>query len=124
MANGNDVDITQINDQLRRLAMQNKRVKDDALKAGAEKVRQALERNTPKSVRGKNHLADNTTMTGINRDGEIAIGYKKKVKHRVHFAELGTVYQRPQHFIQDTEQEISNEFFRTVENELRRGLGL
>jgi len=37
---------------------------------------------------------------------------------------MGTIKQRPQGFIQRTEEEMKEEFIRIVETEIRKGLGL
>lgn len=123
MAN-NDVDTSGIEQNLKRLAADNKKARNRALKKGAEYVRQKLEENTPKSVYAGEHMKDFTTFTGVNSDGELRIGFDKQVSFRAHFVELGTIYQLPQAFIQRTQTETKEEFFRIVAEELRKELGL
>lgn len=126
MAN-NDVTIEGIDENLKRLASQNKRVTNKALKKGAEYVRKTLEQNTPTGKSGI-HLKDNTVVTNMDQNGEIKIGFNGKgandVSWRVHFVELGTMKQPPQAFIQRTQAQTKERFFSIVAEELKKGLGL
>lgn len=126
MAN-NDVTIEGIDENLKRLASQNKRVTNKALKKGAEYVRKTLEQNTPTGKSGI-HLKDNTVVANMDQNGEIKIGFNGKgtndVSWRVHFVELGTMKQPPQAFIQRTQAQTKERFFSMVAEELKKGLGL
>lgn len=125
MASENSVEIQGVEANLKRLAGQDKRARNKALKKGAEHIRKKLEQNTPESVKeaGK-HLKEYTTITNVNADGEILIGFDKDVSYRAHFVELGTIYQPAQHFIQRTQQQTKEDFFNIVAEELRKELGL
>lgn len=130
---GNDVEIIGIEENLKRLAGQNKRVRNKALKTGAELMENRLKLATPRGITQQKkskdgtphkHLTEHTTFSNVNANGEIVIGYDESVNYRVHFIELGTIHQMPQAFIQRTQKETEQEFFNLVASELRKGLGL
>lgn len=124
---GNNVDISGLEEGLKRMARDNIRARDKALKKGAEHIRDRLQRNTPISSKGRpghKHMKDFTVHTEVSSEGEVRIGFSKDVNYRAHFVELGTVYQRPQAFMKRTQVETKQDFFDIVAEELRRELGL
>ncbi|WP_025726784.1 HK97-gp10 family putative phage morphogenesis protein [Heyndrickxia ginsengihumi] len=123
---GVEIDTSSIDKALKQMAGKEKRVRNRALKQGANTLAARLRENTPVDDNDNNekHMRDGIVVSGVNADGEIQVGYDKETYWRVHFSELGTIKQRPQGFIQRTEEEMKNEFFKTVQDELKKGLGL
>ena len=121
---GLSTDSSGISRELKRLARANKKVEEKALQKAAEMVAAELRSNTPVDPESKGkHLKDNVVI-GTAKDGEIQIGYAKEVAWRAHFVEMGTIKQRPQGFIQRTQESMQEEVMRLLEAEIRRGLGL
>ncbi|WZX99672.1 HK97-gp10 family putative phage morphogenesis protein [Bacillus sp. FSL W7-1360] len=114
-----------IDRHLRQLAAREKRVRNKALRAAAVAVADRLEKNTPedKKSRGK-HLKDDVKISGVKQDGSVVIGYGKDTYWRAHFVEMGTIKMNPQHFILQTEREMSTQVIHIMETEIKRGLGL
>jgi len=123
---GVEIDTSSIDKALKQMAGKEKRVRNRALKQGAQAVADRLRQNTPKDKEDNNekHMQDDIVVSGIDQYGDIKIGYGKETAWRVHFTEMGTIKQRPQGFIQRTEEEMKEEFIRIVETEIRKGLGL
>lgn len=101
-------------------------VRNRALKTAAKAVAEKLKENTPIDPNDNNetHMKNDIAISGVNQYGEIKVGYGKETYWRAHFVELGTIKQRPQHFIERTEEEARDEFLKIVQEELRKGLGL
>ncbi|MBW7636472.1 phage tail protein, partial [Bacillus licheniformis] len=51
-------------------------------------------------------------------------GYGKETASRLHFSNFGTIKQRPQHFIERTENEYADIVLRKVQEVYARELGL
>lgn len=125
MANNlNDVQLNGIEENLKRMAMEHKRVMRKALKKGAEMIARRLEQQTPYDDKSGNakHLKDVVVTTNMNQDGEIKIGFGEGESWRVHFVELGTLKQPPQAFIQQTQVQTEQEFWTIVKEILERDL--
>ncbi|PKR84866.1 HK97-gp10 family putative phage morphogenesis protein [Heyndrickxia camelliae] len=118
-----DVSTTRINDNLRRLAIEQTKVRNRALKEAGKRLAQRLRENTPVDGKTDEHMRDDVRVSGV-KDGEVTVGFGKDTAWRAHFVEMGTIKQRPQGFIQRTEEEMRNEILQIVETELRRGFGL
>ena len=108
------------------MAGKEKRVRNSALKKAGEAVADRLRENTPidQTDGNEKHMKDDIVISNVDQYGEIQIGYGDETYWRVHFTEMGTIKQRPQHFIERTEQEMQEEVMRIIEEELRKGLGL
>ncbi|MGG4040667.1 HK97-gp10 family putative phage morphogenesis protein [Bacillus smithii] len=123
---GLDIDTSSIDKALKQLAGKEKRVRNKALKKAGEAIAEKLRENTPvdQTDHNQKHMKDDIVVSGVDQYGEIKIGYGQETAWRVHFVEMGTIKQRPQHFIERTEQEMQEEVMKIVEEELRKGLGL
>lgn len=127
MANNSGVEVEGIDDildNIEKLGLNVKKVTDTALKNAGEIVRKELEKNTPMSEIDGVHMKDHVVMSGAKTDKEdggryVAIGYPKGVKHRVHFAEFGTINQTPQAFMSRTIQATRLEVKQAIMNELK-----
>lgn len=115
----NDIDVG-----LKRMAAQNKRVLNKALRSAGEALADRLQTKTPYEPKTKLHLRDNIVVGNPDPNGNIKIGYDKKVAWRAHFVELGTIYQKPQAMIQRTEEEMKDQVMSIMKAELKKGLGL
>lgn len=63
----------------------------------------------------REHMQKNTAMTKATKGKhEVLIGYNDQVSWRVHFTELGTMTQRPQHFIEKTIKEVQDEIEKVI----------
>ena len=61
------------------------------------------------------HMKKNTAMTKASKGKhEVLVGYNDNVSWRVHFTELGTMTQRPQHFIEKTIKEVQDEIEKII----------
>jgi HK97 gp10 family phage protein len=121
-----DIDTSSIDKALKQLAGKEKRVRNKALKKAGEAIAERLRENTPIDPTDHNdtHMKDDIVVSGVNQYGEVTVGYGHETYWRVHFTEMGTIKQRPQHFIERTEQEMQEEVMRIIQEELRKGLGL
>ncbi|AVD56213.1 HK97-gp10 family putative phage morphogenesis protein [Heyndrickxia faecalis] len=140
-----EVDISGIEAGLRRLAAKEKKVQRAGLKKAAEAIADRLRENTPyydgkrdgkwKAQRqfeketGSNngdfaHLRDDIKISNMNQFGEVFVGFGKETYWRVHFTEMGTIKQKPQAFIQRTEEEMRRKVMTIMVKEFKRGLGL
>lgn len=122
---GVEIEIRGVDENLRRLVGEEKRVRNTGLKMAAKAVAERLKQNTPVSRdnAGK-HMKDDIKISRVDQNGEIMVGFGKETYWRAHFVEMGTIKQRPQGFIQRTEEEMRNEVFDIMVAEFRRGLGL
>lgn len=123
---GLNIDTSSIDKALKQMAGKEKRVRNSALKKAGEAVADRLRENTPidQTDGNEKHMKDDIVISNVDQYGEIQIGYGDETYWRVHFTEMGTIKQRPQHFIERTEQEMQEEVMRIIEEELRKGLGL
>lgn len=123
---GLDIDTSSIDKALKQMAGKEKRVRNKALKKAGEAIADRLRENTPIDTTDGNekHMKDDIVISNVDQYGEIKIGYGHETYWRVHFTEMGTIKQRPQHFIERTEQEMQEEVMRIIQEELRKGLGL
>lgn len=125
-----------INQDLRRLARQQKSVYDVALLKAAEVLAEELEANTPKQTArdgqidrstraGHAHLQNNVVFSlDEYEEAKVLIGYTEDVAWRAHFPELGTIKQKPQGFMERTTNSSMNKAVKVLERELRKGLGM
>lgn len=140
-----EIDTRGVELELKRLAAQEKPVRNAGLKKAAQAVASRLRENTVvyegkrdgkwKAQRqyerenGVNqaefpHMRDDVQTSNVDINGDIRIGYGKKTYWRAHFVELGTIKQPPQGFIQRTEEEMRGDVMDIMTDEFRRGLGL
>lgn len=120
------IDTSSIDRALRNMGSQEKKVRNKALKKAGNKLASRLRDNTPIDPRDNNkkHMKDDIIVSGVDQYGEVTIGFGKETYWRAHFVELGTIKQRPQHFIENTEQEMRDKVMEIIREELVRGLGL
>lgn len=121
--------MNQLDKNLRKLALSEKKVRNQAVRKAGQAFAERLERNTPvdREARRKGsgvHMKDDVQISGVNQEGIISVGYGKETSWRVHFIERGTIKQRPQGFIQQTENEMQGRILEIMQNEIRKGLGL
>lgn len=58
----------------------------------------------------REHMQKHTAITKASKGKhQVLVGYDDDVAWRVHFTELGTMRQRPQHFIEKTVKEVQDE---------------
>lgn len=120
------IDTSSIDRALKNMGSQEKKVRNKALKKAGNKLASRLRDNTPIDPRDNNkkHMKDDIVVSGVDQYGEVTIGFGKETYWRAHFVELGTIKQRPQHFIENTEQEMRDKVMEIIREELVRGLGL
>ncbi|AMW98451.1 HK97-gp10 family putative phage morphogenesis protein [Rummeliibacillus stabekisii] len=141
-----EIDMRSVEAGLRKLAGQNKRVLNKAVRKASEVVVKSLEENTPlareKSRDGSwkaqrqyenanslkrtkySHLRDDIVTSNVNQEGRMQVGFSKDTYWRAHFPEMGTINQKPQGFMEKTTHESQDEFFNELSKELKKGLGL
>lgn len=96
----------------------------EALEEVAKDVAEKLRSNVPKSLADSKHLKNNVVIGKADQYGDVKVGFSKEVSWRVHFVEFGTIYQKPQNFIENTEREIRDTVMQKVQEEITRRLGL
>jgi len=133
-----------IDQNLKKLALANEKVRFVAEKAAAAFVAESLQRNTPyedeNSTRswhaqrqmdkktGKTtvfkHLRDDVTV-GREKDGTYQVGFGHDTYWRAHFPEFGTAMNyKPNPFIEKTMDETKEGVRLIMEAAIRKGLGL
>lgn len=120
------IDTSSIDQALRNMGSQEKKVRNKALKKAGNEIASRLRDNTPIDPRDSNkkHMKDDIVVSGVDQYGEVTVGFGKETYWRARFVELGTIKQRPQHFIENTEQEMRDKVMEIIREELARGLGL
>lgn len=94
------------------------------LLAGAEIVAQELKKNTPvypdNRVNAKDEVGISNMRTDKNtREKYLAVGYSRKVSHRIHVTEFGSMYQRPQAFMTRTNKQSSSRVLNAMQSKAR-----
>lgn len=107
--------------RLNSLGEQADQVKEKALKAGAEIIRDEIERNVPESERS-DHAKDHIVIGGIE-DDVIKIGPDKKHFYLM-FPEFGTSKQPAQGFVERSFNGSKAEAQRKIAEVIREELGL
>lgn len=120
------IDTSSIDQALRNMGSQEKKVRNKALKKAGNEIASRLRDNTPIDPRDSNkkHMKDDIVVSGVDQYGEVTVGFGKETYWRARFVELGTIKQRPQHFIENTEQEMRDKVMEIIREELAKGLGL
>jgi len=120
------IDTSSIDRALKNMDNQGKKARDKALKKAGNEIANRLKDNTPVDPRDRNkkHMKDDIVVSGVDQYGEVTIGFGKETYWRARFVELGTIKQRPQHFIENTEQEMRDKVMEIIKEELAKGLGL
>src|SRR5699024_1042539 len=124
------VQITGVEEIIRNFSLKAKKVKTvekTAREAGAQVIKRELERNTPKSDEGGDHLKDTIGISGARTDKETgdkytAVGWGKDNAWRVHFPEFGTIYQSPQGFVTKSVNNAKDEVERAMISQVKRAL--
>lgn len=94
------------------------------LMAGAEIVKQELINNTPVYPGNKINAKDEVGISNMRTDKDtrekyLAVGYSRKVSHRIHVTEFGSMYQQPQGFITKTSQGSADRVFNAMRSKAR-----
>lgn len=108
--------------RLNSLGEQADEIKEKALKAGAEIIRDEIERNTPVSNRRGDHAKDHIVV-GEMKDDAVEIGPDKKHFY-LKYAELGTSKQPAQGFMERSFNSAKGEAQSKVAEVIREELGL
>ena len=110
---------------LRKLEAQNRTAARRAVTKGAEVFAEALEKNTPEN---EGDLKKGVGITGFKGGSqgllEKDIGFAKGVGYRAKFPDTGTVYQRPQNFIERSIKDATPLVLNAYADEMRKGLKL
>lgn len=69
------------------------------------------------------HLQNDITISGINADGGVEIGYTEDTYWRAHFP-LGTIHQAPDNFMERAEDAIAEMAMDELTRIYKEGLGL
>lgn len=119
---------------LKRLAGKQKKAERTAVKEAAQYYANQLEESAPvydgEKYKGTSrkaymleHMKDHVVISKF-KDGLIQVGFEKEVSWRVHFTEFGTIKQRPNGFIERTQQSTQNDVFKIMEKAIKKELGL
>lgn len=141
----NEIKVTMngIDQNLKKLALANEKVRFTAEKAAALFVAEALQHNTPyedenstrswhaqRQMDKKNgtttafkHLREDVTV-GKGKDGTYSVGFGHDTYWRAHFVELGTANQRANPFIEKTMDETVEGVRLIMETAIKKGLDL
>lgn len=110
---------------LLKLEVQNKIVAREAVKKGAELFAENLQANTPEET---GELSDGVTVTGFKGANqgliEKDIGFARSVGFRVKYPDTGTIYQRPQNFVEKTIKHSTPQVLKIYEDSIIKGLKL
>ena len=108
--------------KLEQLAKLGQRIQEKALKAGADILREEIERRAPKSTYNKEHLIEHIIVSEIVK-GVIQIGYEKDFFYAM-YLEWGTVNMAAQPFIEPAylavKDEVQHVMADIIRNELKR----
>lgn len=115
----NDIEQGLLRKQLEFKTNQNK-----ILRAGAQSLVPILARATPVSDR-KKHAKDHVAISNVKTDRTssekyVDVGYTKGYAHRIHAAEFGTMYQRPQLWITKTEKSSRQLVYKAMLSAMKR----
>lgn len=102
-----------------------KKNRRNVMLAGAKALQQTLIKNTPVDLETSVNAKDETAISNVRtdkdtREGYIAVGYTRKVSHRIHVTEFGSMYQRPQGFITRTYNEGKDDAYDAMLRTARR----
>ncbi|MBT2732117.1 HK97-gp10 family putative phage morphogenesis protein [Carnobacterium sp. ISL-102] len=110
---------------LLKLEVQNKRAARKAVNDGAELFAKNLKENTPEETGVLSSSVIVTGFKGANQGLiEKDIGFKRSVGFRVKYPNTGTVYQRPQNFVEKTIKQSTTEVLKIYEDSIIKGLKL
>lgn len=126
MANAELLGMDQLLAQLHRLGMQGEKVGKDAVQAGADVVKEAMEENVNRSSKNHPHVQDNIDVKVQKKDGEYQanIGPNKEVGYRVHFLEFGTTKMDARPFAERSLTENTDKVNSAMADVIRNELGL
>lgn len=110
-----------------KMGKQGERAENEALKSGAEVLKNTMARNAPgPSHKQRVHLRDNIQTTRVKRkQGEkvVEVGPGKDAFY-AHFLEFGTTKMTPRPFVEPSVSDAGDEVLRAITAELKRGLNL
>lgn len=110
---------------LRRLEVQNRAAARRAVTEVAKMFADNLKSNTADD---SGELKSGVTISGFKGGSkgllEKDIGYSKKVGFRVRYPDTGTIFQRPQNFVERTINQSTPDALKIYERHLREGLKL
>lgn len=101
-----------------------------AVTKAAEFVAETLEKNTPvydgkKSGTKGSYMfkrAKDNVVRSKTKNGRAEVGYSDDVAWRMHFVEFGTINQRPQGFVQRTQNEVEKQVIKIMTNVIKKEL--
>ncbi len=127
------VDITPVQQAVKQLGDKFSRVENKAVNEAAGVVANRLEMNTPvwegvKSAGSKGdymleHAKDHIVQSKA-KDGYAEVGFDKEVGWRIHFVEFGTINQRPNSFVEMTQEQVNDEVIEIIARNVKEALGL
>ena len=89
--------------KLKKIGGNVEKVKEKALKAGAEKIRKPIANLAPRSTIPHEHMADNIIISEVQKDSDgnefVDVGPDKS-KYYAKFQEFGTVKQKAKPFVE------------------------
>ncbi|AZS06461.1 head-tail joining protein [Enterococcus phage heks] len=120
MSKTNYTDFSEVYNALNAIGKNADRITVKALNQAGEIAKKELAKRSPyfdgKKYAGKmqsykkEHMKDHTVASRASKNKfEVEVGYDSDVSWRIHFTELGTIRQRPQHFIEKTIKDIEDE---------------
>lgn len=119
--------INEMMNRVRQLGERAKKVENNALKAGAEVLKDTMARNAPgPSNKRRVHLKDNIVTSRVitRADGKAIRVGPGKDSFYAHFLEFGTTKMSPRPFVENSVVESDDEVLDAIASELRDGLGL
>lgn len=120
----NYVDMSDIFKELNRLGKNVDKSINKAVDNATPIAKKALSKNAPVSHEKKKHVEHlkDHVIVSKSKQGQADVGFDDEVAWRVHFVEFGTIYQRPNAFIQKTMKEVEEEVANVIQATLQREL--
>lgn len=118
--------MNELQSRLKSLGVRGRLVENSAVKAGGRIVKKRMKQEVTVSDKKHLHIRDDIQMSGVRRkDGipHVDIG-PKETAWRAKFLEFGTKKMSPNPFISRSEKLSEQDVGRTIERELKKGLGL
>ena len=125
MANKNYVDFSAAYKAINKTKKDLEKSEVIAIEEAAKFAAKELEKKTPISSESHQHAKDNIVYSKPTRGKPYSeVGFDKEVAWRIHFVEFGTIFQRPQPFIEKTIKDIESEVSTIIQKEMQRRMGL
>lgn len=96
-----------------------------AIEEAAKFAAKELEKKTPVASINSDHAKNHIVYSKPTKNKPYSeVGFDKEVAWRIHFVEFGTIFQRPQPFIEKTIKDIESEVSTIIQKEMQRRMGL